>query len=257
MFFKIFLFSVFLSNISFGLIRSIEPDKSILTLTDSLNINSKYIITGFDGSHIEGILTSQDSVKIDVKDKNGKILNVLRNQINKIQDKNGNIVYQAVEIIVEEGITSNDGILRGIDSTDECTIILNSGNSLKDVRIIGSNDSAFTITKSHFNKTFKISGINSIEFAKHNFWKGFLYGSLVTIATTLTLSAILAKSVHGEGELGLAILFYGGLLISVPVGIITGAISEFFSNDISYKFKTINSSVKSKRLKYIRGKHKY
>jgi len=257
MFFKILLVSVFLSNISFGLLQSNELDNSILTLIDSLTINSKYIITGFDGSQIEGILTSQDSVKIDVKDKNGKILSVLRNQINKIQDKNGNIVYQAVEILKEEGITSIDGIMKSGDSTDECTIILNSGNSLKDVRIVDSNDSAFTITKSNFNKSFLISGINSIEFEKHNFWKGFLYGSLVTIATTLTLSAILAKSVHGESELGLAILFYGGLLISVPVGVITGAICEFFSYDISYKFNMINSSVKSKRLKYIREKHKY
>ena len=67
-------------------------------------------------------------------------------------------------------------------TTEECDIILTNGSLLKEVRIVDSNDSTFTVLKSDINKVFPIQQLHKITFIRHGFWKGCGYGMVGSVA---------------------------------------------------------------------------
>lgn len=140
--------------------------------------------------------------------------------------------------------------------TDICHIDTYSLNSIKNAKIIEVDDSTYDIAKDDIVKTLSIGDMRKLTFPKHGFWKGFLWGSLVTAGLALGITAIVSPGLHGEDQLGAAILLFGGLALSIPVGLVTGCISEFATTDDIFYFEKGISSVKVNKLKYIVLQHK-
>ena len=142
-------------------------------------------------------------------------------------------------------------ILPVTDSTELCNIYLTSNNLLKDVRITDSGDSLFTITKSDVSKSFEIAQLNRVEIIQHGFWNGFFYGGIASVG----ICGLLGLTAGHGSEAGYGFIF--GFILAAPAGLIVGLISEFAAKNVVYDFNGLNPSIKSKRLKYIRQKHKY
>lgn len=141
------------------------------------------------------------------------------------------------------------------DSTEECNINLTNGSLLKEVRMIDSNDSTFTVLKRGIDKIFPIPQLHKITFIRHGFWKGVGYGVVGSIAFW-SLYGLISPN-HGEWHIDFSTGFLIGLVLGIPMGLISGMISEFATNDEVYNFGNINPSAKCIWLKNIISEHKY
>jgi hypothetical protein len=139
------------------------------------------------------------------------------------------------------------------DGSEECDINLINGSLLKEVRLIDSDDSTFTITKSGISKGFRIEQLHKITFIRHGFWKGFGYGMAGSVVFWSVYGLLADK--HGW-SINFGSGFVVGLILGVPTGLISGMITEFATNDDVYSFGNINPSAKSKWLKKIVSEHK-
>jgi hypothetical protein len=139
-----------------------------------------------------------------------------------------------------------------MDTTEECDINLINGSLLKEVRIVDSNDSSFTVLKSDINKVFPIQQLHKITFIRHGFWKGCGYGMLGSVAFWSIFGLL---STNGEWRLDFGTGFIVGIVLGIPTALISGMITEFATNDDVYNFGTINPSAKSKWLQKIVSEH--
>jgi hypothetical protein len=143
-----------------------------------------------------------------------------------------------------------------IHPSEECNVEMDGGLKLAKVQIVDVEDSLFTVVKNGIDRDFNVSGISKMTFIKHGFWKGFLWGTLGTLAATGILFASLVGSAHGEDALGVFYLLIGGVTIAAPVGAVVGVIAELTVKDDVYGFGNVSKETKLKRLRYILSQHK-
>ena len=143
-----------------------------------------------------------------------------------------------------------------IHPSEECNVEMDGRLKLAKVQIVDIEDSLFTVVKSGIDRDFNVSGISKMTFIKHGFWKGFLWGTLGTLAATGILFASLVGSAHGEDALGVFYLLIGGVTIAAPVGAVVGVIAELTVKDDVYGFGNVSKETKLKRLRYILSLHK-
>ena len=223
--------------------------------SDSLQISSRYLIHGNDGSTMEGTLLQKDSASLAVISLTNKNIIIPFAEIQFIEDANGRVVYQTKEhrdqVMREELLHVK---LKNSDTSEFCDIYLKEGILLKDVRITNVNDSTFEAVKSVHSNVFNISSVNRIVFINHGFWKGFAYGAAGSIAVW----TVLGLASGGGGDMGSPAGwgFIIGLGLAIPTGLISGIISEFVVNDDVYNFSKINPDAKAKRLSYLIKKEK-
>jgi hypothetical protein len=251
MFFKILMLSILFANVTFGFNYIYSNENNLITFSDSLKINSYYLVTAKDGSYCEGILTGQDLIKIIIKNSRGKELNIFRSHIDIIQDNIGNTVYQSAESLEEER-ESQQEIVKQKDTTQSCDIYLTNNTILKDVMITDETDSNFKVIKKDVTREFNIADINRITFINHGFAKGLIYGELASVVVWGVFGLINGGSPEFRPETG----FLVGFILGIPTGLIAGVISEFVTKDDEYNFGNLSANVKAKRLKYLIQKYK-
>jgi len=143
------------------------------------------------------------------------------------------------------------------DVSDECNLYTYSGLAFENFKIIGVSDSTFAITNDSLLKDVQIRDLRKLVFIKHGFWKGFLWGSLGTLGLAgIGIFAVLASKPHGDEGFAIPVLFYAGLILAVPVGALSGLITDFFTSDEKYYFDRNNNSLTPGRLKYLVHMHK-
>lgn len=142
---------------------------------------------------------------------------------------------------------------------NECDMILEGNIMLKDVRIIRSSDSTFTVFVEEGSsaelKEYPVNDIKRVTFKRSGFWAGAGYGFL---GSTLFWGIVGATAYRGGGhpDFGPQVGFILGAALGIPTGLVAGLIGELTVKDVVYNFRNGNSTTKTKRLKYILHKNK-
>jgi hypothetical protein len=143
------------------------------------------------------------------------------------------------------------------DVSEDCSIYTYSGLAFQNVKIIVVRDSTFAIANDSLYKDLPIRDLRKLIFIKHGFWKGFLWGSLGTLGLAgIAIAGVVASEPHGEEGFAIPALFYLGLVLALPVGVLSGLITDFFTNDEKFYFDRNYSPSTSNRLKYLVHMHK-
>jgi len=137
------------------------------------------------------------------------------------------------------------------DTTDECDIYLKNRSLLKDVKMVSITDTNLLVVKDSVQRVVNSKEVMKIVFkAGGGFWRGALFGMGLSLAVWGTIGA---TSGFSEG-FGYGILV--GLVFGVPVALVGGLVGAFADKDDVYYLVHMQNENKSKRIKYIMGKHK-
>jgi hypothetical protein len=208
---------------------------------DSLEVGKSYRIYLYGGFETEGKIISIDSIHIRFK-SNSNIYNIPKDQIKSFERAD----LEIIDVTTDLAKPSED-------TTETCDVYLRNRTMLKDVELMLLNDSIIIVFKKKVKKEIRINDINAIKFKSSGFWSGFGYGVVINVAVW-TLAGLIFPS-EGEIRINAGVGFIFGLITAIPAGLIGGLIGAISASDVTYTFKGLNSSVKSKRVKYIIKKH--
>ncbi|HMR40171.1 MAG TPA: hypothetical protein PKA90_07040, partial [Ignavibacteria bacterium] len=122
------------------------------------------------------------------------------------------------------------------DTTNTCTIIMNSRSVYKDVQLFGLKDSTVGFFKDEKSGRLNVSDIRTIKFDAKGFWKGALYGGaagfLAGFAVGISEGFDLGGGGSGNSTFGQGMA--GGFFLSIPFGLIGGGIGSLLAEDHLY-----------------------
>ncbi|MCB0726225.1 MAG: hypothetical protein R3A12_17310 [Ignavibacteria bacterium] len=147
------------------------------------------------------------------------------------------VFSQTADTIISS-INLNLKSLNTKDTSNTCTITMNSRSVYKDVQMFGLKDSTVGFFKDEKSGRLKVSDIRKIKFNAKGFWKGALYGAGAGFLTGLIIgiSGGFDYNVGGSsshtGSFGAG--FVGGIIIAIPFGLIGGGVGSLLANDHLY-----------------------
>jgi len=140
-------------------------------------------------------------------------------------------------------------------STEKCDIYLSGSRRVTEVSLGKLLDTTVNIYKDGFSKSINISEIKRVTFKNHAFWTGAAVGFAASVVFWGVYGLMLNH--HGHPDFfGGGGGFLVGLVLGVPIGLVSGMVAEFVTADDTYNFKGNNTNAKTKRLKYIMQKHR-
>jgi hypothetical protein len=216
--------------------------------TDSLNIGRGCKLVFYNGTSVEGTISRRSSDSITLKTEYTR-QRIAVKEIKFVLRFNEDIPTALEEF---EKYNSDFGISV---ISEECALYLDDRTILNDVNLIRQSDSTLMAFKDPGKREVPYSQVRKITFKPSApFGKGYLIGSAVGFFIGFVPLAFSKGGGHPDIS-GPGVGALVGLVLSVPCGLIGGAIGLLAAQDEVYLFDEGAPPAKIKRINYLIEQH--